>query len=812
MRLNYDFENECPSTLAKEVSERYVEVMVDEYQDVNAVQELIFSSVSRCQMNMFMVGDVKQSIYRFRMADPTIFLGKYQFFDDYEENFDGPQKVLLPENFRSRPEILNAVNYIFKNLMSSRFGEIDYTEKEYLRSGAEFEKAEENPVEYDILEVCDEDADDLVYAEAEYVAQKIRDMVNSEMKVPDKEGFRKVTFSDFAILLRSMKGRAWKYAVALNKFGVQADIPVADDFFETYEVSTVMSLLAVIDNPHQDIPLISVLRSPVFGFSLDELAEIRAANRKSDIFDAVSAKKDELVKCKKFIDELEYLREVSSEMSSDKFIWMLYSRTGILEMFSAAPDGEDRKENLVLLAELARKFEANGFKGLFRFVNQLKAMMEKGSQVAGSDGTGGSGVRIMSIHKSKGLEFPVVILADTTHRFNLQDTTKPVLFHAKLGLGLYRRVKEKRYKYPTLSRRAVSRRITLETMSEELRVLYVALTRAKHKLVMVSTVKDADKEFEKYWPSGEYPAPPTALENIKSYAGWLMTTMLTRPESASVYTPAEVRYAMPDDDAWCVRRVQYSPVEEHEDHQTAERAVEADADIKEHIKRNLEFKYPYSESSDIPSKLTATQLKGRSLDSEVSDGAPVYADRKFSIRKPDFARAEKPLTGSEKGTALHYVMQYIDYTKCLNTEDVKSELFRLVDKKFITQKQADAVKPESICRFFESSLGKSLLASDKIFREFKFSVLVSANEVMDTEADDKVLFQGVVDCFFEDQDGITVIDFKTDRITDFNYESKINTYSTQIKSYSKALERITEKKVKSSVLYFFDMNKAIEII
>ena len=684
LKLLYNFDAGCPTALARQISSRYREILVDEYQDVNAVQELIFTSVSQNEKNMFMVGDVKQSIYRFRMADPTIFLNKYMNFEEYTAEADASQKVLLPQNFRSRAEILDAVNYIFANLMSEQFGEMNYTAKEYLNPGASYGPATESCVEYDVLEVSEE-YDDLVSAEADFTARRIKELINSGLMVTDGGNLRSAEYKDFAILLRSLKGRAWKYAVALNKHGIPADIPIADDFFETYEVSTIVSLLAVIDNPHQDIPLVAVLRSPFFGFTLDELTDIRTKNRKCDLFDAVKICADTNEKCRRFLNELEYLRDKAANMPSNDFLWHIYGRTGFIELISASEGSEDRKENLLVLAEIARRYESNGFKGLFRFCAYLRAMMEKGSQPISSEGSGGNGVKIMSIHKSKGLEFPVVFLADTTHRFNLQDTTKPVLFHTKLGIGLYRRNVEKRFKYPTVARRAVSRRITLETMSEELRVLYVALTRAKEKLIMISTVRDADKEFEKYWPNGEFPAAPTFLEGIKSYSGWLMTTMLTRAESAGVYTPDEVRYACTDSKVWDIRKIAYEPLDIAEADIVSSAEITPDDEAILKIKENLSFAYGFENSVQLPSKITATELKGKVFDAEVASGTSEAGRKIHKLRKPDFTRREKALTGSEKGTALHYVMQYIDYRKCNTVAQVVDELDRLVEKRYISR-------------------------------------------------------------------------------------------------------------------------------
>lgn len=811
LKLLYDFENGCPTDIARTVSTRFREVMVDEYQDVNAVQEQIFSSVSQNGKNLFMVGDVKQSIYRFRMADPTIFLGKYLSFSDYDGDTEKPFKVIFQSNFRSEKGILDAVNYIFSNLMSEKFGEMDYTKKEFLNPGADYPESDESPVEYDILEVNGDDAPDKIQAEAEFIASRIRELVENGTVIWDKGEYRPLKYDDFTILLRSLKNRAWQYAAALEALGIPVDLPKDASFFESYEISLMMSFMAVIDNPRQDIPLVAVLTSPLFRFTPDELAEIRTENRNATIFDALVKRSENEKKCADFVAVLNDFRFLAAELSADKLIWHIYNSTGLIELLNASQGGEDRRNNLIILTEYARKFEENGYKGLFRFVNYLKAMAEKGGK-ADNDVSGSSGVKIMTIHKSKGLEFPIVILADTTHKFNLQDVTKPILFHQELGTGLYKRDRKRRIKYPTVARLAVSKKIVSESLAEELRVLYVALTRAKNRLIMVTSVADAEKEIAKYHLGGEYPTPPVLLEGVRSYAGWLLYTALQRPESIEIFKPEVPIYNITGDTPWNMRIVKYAPAEPVKkiggDNVTV---IKPNADIVKELTEKLSYVYPFESSVALPSKMTATELKGRVLDREIAEDAQNMVKPVKKLRRPVFETKEKPLTGSERGTALHQTMQYINYGCCTDIEGIQNELARLVDDRFITAQQAACVDPQKILRFFKSDVGRKIQSSLNVKREFKFSLLVPANKLTESDACDKILFQGVIDCFYEDEEGINVIDFKTDYITEENFGDKISQYSAQVSSYIAAIGRITGKKTAKAYLYFFSNEQLVEI-
>ena len=503
VKLLVDEDTGLRTELAEKISGKYEEIMVDEYQDVNAVQEMIFNAVSRGGENIFMVGDVKQSIYRFRLADPTIFLQKYNMFADAENARDGEgRKIILSNNFRSRSGVLSAVNYVFKNVMSPQFGEMAYTEKEYLYDGREFPDNSEREVELDVIDMSELSAEEdgekpeKIEVEANFIAARIRELVSGGMQVTDEDGhLRPVRYGDIAILLRSTKSKAPRYAAALERLDIPVALAGSDSFFESVEINIMMSLLSVIDNPLQDIPLISVLRSPLYGFTPDELAAIRLKNRNGYFYEALVMRSEEDEKCRLFLDELKSFRDAAPDMTADRLIWHIYHTTGMLGIIGAMPGGELRVKNLRRLLVYARKFESAGYKGLFLFTSYMRQLMEKGEDPSGdSDEQAENAVRIMSMHKSKGLEFPVVFLADLAKKFNMDDTRKQILIHPKLGIGTKMRDLKRKIEYTTIARQAIAEKLSLETMAEELRVLYVAMTRAQEKLIMVCSYPSWERE------------------------------------------------------------------------------------------------------------------------------------------------------------------------------------------------------------------------------------------------------------------------------------------------------------------------------
>ncbi len=820
-------ENGEPSDEAREISGRYIEIMVDEYQDANEIQDLLINSVSRNGRNVFIVGDVKQSIYRFRLADPKIFLRKYEAFLDAGLAAEGePRKILLQDNFRSRRNVLDAVNFVFSNIMSKEFGEMDYTENERLNQGKnDFPESPDAAFELNLIEIPkaedeDEDEPDKTETEAAYVARRIRELVDGGMLVSDRDGLRPLKYGDIAVLLRSLKGKAEIYSDALRRLNIPVCTENGGGFWNTTEICVMVSLLAVADNPAQDVALISVLRSPLFGFTPDELAEIRAADRQADFYTALKKAASKSGKCAEFVDFLSGLRLDACDMSVDDFIWHVYTKTSAIAVFGAMEGGMERRSNLMALLELARQFESAGYRGLFDFVAQLNKLMKRGGEVAPrSLSAAGNAVTITSIHKSKGLEYPVVIVADTGKKFNRDDIKKPLLVHSELGVGPKRLDLKRKIEYTTLPRMAIAKRLTDEMLAEELRVLYVAMTRAREKLIVTCSSKNAKSLLEKLRLCAKAPVAPQILSGCASMGEWLLLAALLRKEACALKGADTSHIAESADSVWDIRFIEpqdgsqnfeAAPDSATENEDAAPEFPEAELKA---IERNLGFAYPHETAVRLPSKLTATGLKGRFLDREAAEEAESLKTGAEShvFDRPKFYSEVSELRGAERGVALHLVMQYIDYKKCGSLEGVKAEIERLSALKIITARQAEAAQPEKILEFFRSELGKSLLAADSILREFKFSLLVPAEEYFEGGEGEKILLQGVVDCCFEKEGRLTIIDFKTDFVTEESQYERAEAYRPQLEAYANAMERITGKPVAKTVLYFFRTNQAVEI-
>ena len=810
-----------PTELARQWSTRYDEIMVDEYQDTNEVQNAIFSALSKDGTNLFMVGDVKQSIYRFRLADPTIFLGKYRSFKPYTEAGEGEERrVILSRNFRSRPEVLEGCNDLFRAVMSVPFGEMEYSDDQALYPGAPFQPDSTYCVELDALdgdidgeEGAEKVSRDLL--EARFAAHRIRDLLDQNFPVSDGEGgTRPVRPSDIVILLRSPNTVLRHYARALGERDILWEAEGGGDFFSSTEISVALSLLQIVDNPRQDVPLISVLRSPVYGFSADRLAQIRAASPDTDFYAALAA--DDGEDSKAFLAELDDLRFGSGDMSSHQLLWHIYDRTNLLGIFGAMEEGETRQGNLLALAELARQFEGAGHKGLFRFLTYLTRLRENGNTLMPpTPGRTGGGVRIMSIHKSKGLEFPVVLLCGLARRLNREDMSRPILFHPKLGVGPKGLDVERGIEYPTLARMAVARQLEREMMAEELRLLYVAMTRAKEKLILSVALTGGGKDLEKLAGDAGDPVDPQVLLACQSVGQWVLLHALCRPEAGALRRAAGQDVAVLDTSfgpAWDIRFVDGTPLAQMPPHRwTAPQREQEEEEGGEDLANLLRWTYPHEAEVAIPSKLTATQLKGRALDEEAAEEAPRPA-RSLSFGRPRFAAEEMGLTAAQQGTALHQVLQYIDFEKAETVEGVQAEIARLVEGQYITPQQGDAVDPAPIAAFFRSDLGQELLSSVSLRREFKFSILEPASRYYPQAGEgEQVLFQGVVDCYYETLEGITVVDFKTDRVTKRTVAERAEHYRPQLEAYSRALAEITGKQVIRRVLWFFALNQSVDL-
>lgn len=811
-------ENGEPTELAALVSTRYREIMVDEYQDTNEVQNRIFDAISCKGENLFTVGDVKQSIYRFRLADPRIFLQHYNTWpplaaaDEHES-----AKLLLSRNFRSRKEVLEATNFVFRNVLSREMGELDYGEDEMLRPGASYAESTVCGAEFHLLDLPTQTGEHRVRAseaEAAFVADYIRNMLSSKFPVQDDKTreLRPVREEDIVILMRSPSTRLLDYRRALESRGIRCAADAGEDFFASMEIAVLFSFLQVIDNPRQDVPLIAVLRSPLFGFVPDELAALRSQQRTGDFYDALLLSEDGHSKA--FLAVLRSLRDSAAHLSVRELLSEIYRKCNVLGIFGAMHRGAERKDNLLAFLELSEDFARAGRQGLFDFVRTLREQLASGEAAAMQTTHASSGVRIMSIHKSKGLEFPVVILSDLARRFSNMDFQSSVLVHPQLGLGPVCVDARRHIQYPTIARQALERTLRREAKAEELRVLYVAMTRAKEKLVMVHTQANAGGRVADLMALSDCPVLPEAVDSGKCMGDWIMLPLLQRSEAGALRAFAgqnsEGRF-FAEETPWtvCVHDgLQFAaPV------QQSDAAAEKRTPQREELPADfaaLSYRYPYAEQTAFPAKLTATQLKGRAIDEEISENTTL-PPRLRNLCKPKFLAGKTALTGAERGTALHLVMQDLDFFCEPNEQSVRAQIEAMRAQRKLTDEQANAVDVRAIVRFLRSDLAARIRKSKQVEREYRFSLLRPVRDFSSLDADDSVLLQGVVDCFFEEDGELVVVDFKTDHVSRAQLDERAEHYRPQLEAYSMALTRVMGKKVKEKVLYFFSAGEEVRL-
>ena len=808
-------EDGSPTELGCQVAGRYREILVDEYQDTNEVQNAIFRAVSREGRNLFTVGDVKQSIYRFRLADPTIFLDKYQHFAPADIAGEGEnRKILLSRNFRSRQEILDAANFIFSNILSVDMGEMEYGEDESLHFGAAYYPPRTDcDTEFHLISARQKSAEEehpvkKLLAEARFTAARIRQLLDEGYPVTGEDGtLRPCRPEDVVILMRSPGSRSAVFAQAMAERNIPCSFEESGSFFESVEISVTMSLLEIIDNPRQDVPLISVLRSPVFGFVPDRLAEIRSHDREGDFYDALLA--DSGADVRSFLDTLSALREAAEDLSVCRLLWHIYNTLNLPGIFGAMDEGSIRQENLIALTRHAERFESSGYRGLFAFITQLRRLVEAGEAPAVKTAGAAGGVQMMSIHKSKGLEFPIVFLCDLDHAFSRQDFDTPVLVHPALGLGPRCIDLKRKIRYPTMARLAIEEKLRRENLAEEQRILYVAMTRPKEKLILVDAMYHAETRLKKLAAAAGCPAMPEAVAEGKCFGDWILLPLLCRPEAAGLralagmeanelYTgntsPWQVILHDSNDFAAAPRRTSLEQGEEGE-------SVPFDPGV-------LRFQYPYRRETALPAKLTATQLKGRVLDEEIAEDA-YHAPYIRPLVQPKFRREDRGLTPAERGTATHLVLQYLN----LRDPDVPGQVEKLKLAAKLTPEQAAAVDVSALRRFLASPLAEEMRQAAVVEREYRFTVLMRAEDY-DPAAlgGDTILLQGVVDCWFETEDGITVVDFKTDFVrTAEDTARHAELYRGQLAAYSLALERVLGKPVTRKALYFLHGGRTVEV-
>lgn len=797
--------------LARELSSHYVEILVDEYQDINEAQDMIFRAISADENNLFTVGDVKQSIYRFRQAMPEIFLRRRSTTHSFESG-KYPLGITLGSNFRSRVGVTSCVNYIFRQLMSTEAGELEYDDSEALNAAAKYPERDTPDCELHVVTDKGNRADTLE-AQARYVARYIDRTVREGKTLVTKGGaLHPASYGDFCILLRTAKNVSSVYANALSERGIPVFSPETGGFFEAAEISFILSLLRVLDNPVQDIPLAAVMLSPLFGFSAGELADIRAsakerleAGETEPLYRSVAVSADEGdEKAAAFLKKIESLRRLSLTLSAGELVRRVCEETGFDAIVGAMPDGERRRLNVGLLCDYAEKYEAAGNLGLSGFIRFIDKVARTSGDLATAARPSENAdiVRIMTVHQSKGLEFPICILADMQHAFNERDNTESVLISSSAGLGMKRRTEDGISVYDTASRRAAV--ITSERMgrSEEMRVLYVALTRAKENLVMVTSVPNPEKGLAKVAVEcgiGER-ANPFAVFRMNNFSDLVLTALMRHPAADELrkLSGVDVPIFLSEKDRFKLKVV-VSDSESFMTESANEQKIAAKPVFFNEVQARLDYSDPRSVLSSVPAKRAASDGSERGINREY-----------FASSRPAFM-SSGGLTPAQRGTATHKFMQFSNYAAA--RADIESELARLVDGGFLSEDEGKAVNIGAAKRFFMSPLAERIFASDNVMREKKFAALFPAKffypELTGEAAEEKIVVQGIADCVFVEDGELVIVDYKTDAGVDA--EALLDRYSAQLEIYREALSQALGMPVKETLLYSFFMNSTVKV-
>lgn len=797
--------------LARELSSHYVEILVDEYQDINEAQDMIFRAISADENNLFTVGDVKQSIYRFRQAMPEIFLRRRSTTHSFESG-KYPLGITLGSNFRSRVGVTSCVNYIFRQLMSTEAGELEYDDSEALNAAAKYPERDTPDCELHVVTDKGNRADTLE-AQARYVAKYIERTVREGKMLVTKGGaLHPASYGDFCILLRTAKNVSSVYANALSERGIPVFSPETGGFFEAAEISFILSLLRVLDNPVQDIPLAAVMLSPLFGFSAGELADIRASAKErletgetEPLYRSVAVSADEgNEKASAFLKKIESLRRLSLTLSAGELVRRVCEETGFDAIVGAMPDGERRRLNVGLLCDYAEKYEAAGNLGLSGFIRFIDKVARTSGDLATAARPSENAdiVRIMTVHQSKGLEFPICILADMQHAFNERDNTESVLISSSAGLGMKRRTEDGISVYDTASRRAAV--ITSERMgrSEEMRVLYVALTRAKENLVMVTSVPNPEKGLAKVAVEcgiGER-ANPFAVLRMNNFSDLVLTALMRHPAADELrkLSGVDVPIFLPEKDRFKLKVV-VSDSESFMTESANEQKIAAKPVFFDEVCERLDYSDPRSVLSSVPAKRAASDGSERGINREY-----------FASSRPAFM-SSGGLTPAQRGTATHKFMQFSDYSAA--RAGIESELARLVDGGFLSEDEGKAVNIGAAKRFFMSPLAERIFASDNVMREKKFAALFPAKffypELTGEAAEEKIVVQGIADCVFVEDGELVIVDYKTD--TGVDAEALLDRYSAQLEIYREALSQALGMPVKETLLYSFFMNSTVKV-
>ena len=823
-----------PSAIAKEYQEHFQEIMIDEYQDSNLIQETILTSISRISQgiyNIFMVGDVKQSIYRFRLSRPELFMHK---FDTYDTNDSKTQRIDLHKNFRSRREVLESANFIFRQIMTRKLGGIVYDDQAALYVGADYKEGEN--LETEVI-VVDSNMEEWSKAnrkqisehelEARAIASKIRSLMENQKIVDKKTGeFRNIRYSDIVILTRSVKGFADVFAEVLMREGIPAYAGTREGYFSAQEVGVVLSYLRALDNRQQDIPLAAVLASPIGGMTETEIAQIRSEYKEMSFHESVLCYRengsDEVVRAKleKCLGTMDRMREKVPYTPMHELLFSILEETGYVDYVSAMPGGKQRSANLEMLVEKARMFESTSYKGLFHFVRYIEQLQKYDVDYgeASIEDEQSDIVRIMTIHKSKGLEFPVVFVAGMGKRFNMQDARSAVVLHAKLGIGLDAVDLNTRVKSPCIIKKIIQKEEVLDTLGEELRVLYVALTRAKEKLIIIGTISNLEKkllEASMVKDQKEVELPFGRLSTAVTYWDWILPVLTRMTDKVPMkYTCIRIEDIVKDEVARETEgRLKKAVLEQWDPEKVYDEAT------KNVLEEQFSYQYPYGKKQAQKLKFTVSELKKRvhmlemMEDDQAEIGEMLYEEPEVVPLLPKFLQEEEELTGALRGTAYHRVMELIDFTKDYDVAGFEAELKALEEAGKISQEAVQCIRRKDIQRFLECPAGKRMkkcAENGKLWKEQPFVLGVEAREIYPDEAEgEMILVQGIIDVYFEEDDGLVVLDYKTDKV--YRAEELVEKYHAQLEYYAKALEQVLGKKVKEKIIYSFALQKEIKL-
>lgn len=847
-----------PTDVAKKYKEKYIEMAIDEYQDSNLVQEYILNAVSKGD-NIFMVGDVKQSIYKFRQAMPELFLDKYKNYKKIEDKKQEDNlKIKLFKNFRSRENVLKFTNLIFQDIMSNLLGDIEYNQEEYLNLGAQYPEEKQNlNTEINIIDLKENEeeqsnvsTEDLnenveneeqqeriedIELEARFVANKIKEIVQNKFQIWDAKNniYRDIKYKDIVVLLRSTSNIAPIFEQEIIRLNMPVFSDSSQEYLDSIEIQTIMSLLKIIDNPLQDIPLVTVLRSNIGKFTDDELVEIRLSDKYENYYTCMKkAKLDVNPKLKdkiqRFFESIEEWRKEQEYLSLDELIWKIYIDTGYYNYVGLMPNGALRQANLKMLFQRAKQYESSNFKGLYNFINFIEKLRLSSGDLGAAKliGENDDVIRIMSIHKSKGLEFPVVFLSSTGKQFNLMDLNENILLHQEMGIGVKYINYERQVQYDTLTKTAMRNKILVETLSEEMRILYVALTRAKEKLFITGLSKDYEKEAENIekqicrYPKYIDKINPILVKKYKRYLDWITLVYNYEKETAKSFVDFNIYKKKELLDSFENIKKEEIDAKEFLEKQ------DVDNDKIKKIEEILNWSYDYELSTTIPTKTSVTKIKQMQNEENIETTLDNYLidvekdeENKEKIQennlpKPQFLRKEDDdkITSAQKGTLVHLCLQKLNEKQEYTLQEIKDLINELELKQIITNKEARSISTYKILAFTKSTIWKELRKAKVVEKEKPFYINIPAKEIYNQEIEEDILVQGIIDLYYiNENDELVLVDYKTDYV-EKGKEELLNKYRKQLDLYKRALESALNRKVDEVYIYSVYLEKEIEYL